>query len=161
MEVLGSLIDSKGSTGAALAHRLVKASGALWKFHHLLFTRHNPLKERFLEWSKRIVPVVLHCCGGWCWSNDTYRKLHSWEGIELAKIVNVRRKPGENKLKWWCNRIIVARSRYRAMGHESLATKTLRRIFKFALRTTWMGPDAMDHVVQLCASWRNRRWWEE
>ena len=24
-----------------------------------------------------------------------------------------------------------------------------------------MGPDAMDHVVQLCASWRNRRWWEE
>jgi len=161
MEVLGSLIDSKGSTGAALSHRLVKASGALWKYHHLLFTRHNPLKERFLEWSRRIVPVVLHCCGGWCWSNDTYRKLHSWEGIELAKIVNVRRKPGENKLKWWCNRIIVARSRYRAMGHESLATKTLRRIFKFAQKTTWMGPDAMDHVVQLCASWRNRRWWEE
>ena len=68
MEVLGSLIDSKSNTNAALAHRLAKASNAEKTFYHLLFTRHNPLKERFLEWSRRIVPVALHCCAGWSWS---------------------------------------------------------------------------------------------
>ena len=49
MEVLGSLIDFKSNTNAALAHRLAKASNAEKKFDHLLFTRHNPLKEKFLE----------------------------------------------------------------------------------------------------------------
>ena len=47
------------------------------------------------------------------------------------------------------------------MGFESLATRVLRRIFKFSLNTVGKGPHAMDHVVQQCASWRNVLWWRQ
>lgn len=131
------------------------------KFYALLFSHFVPVKDRFLEYSRRIVPCILHCCGCWSWGSETWHTIHSWEAKTLARMLNIGHKTGENTLKWWCNRIIVARRKFRQMGFESLATCVLRRIFKFSLNTVWKGPHAMDHVVQQCASWRNVLWWHQ
>ena len=144
-------IDSRGSTRAAIAFRLQKAESAMRQFYVLLFSHFTPVKDRFLEYSRRVVPCILHCCGCWSWGTDTWHTLHTWEAKTLARILNIGQKPCENKLKWWCNRIIVAWRKFRQMGFESLATRVLRRVFKSSTNTIRKGPQAVDQVVQqLC-----------
>ena len=156
MDVLGARIDAKGSTRAAIAFRLQKAESAMRHFYVLLFSHFTPVKHRFLECSRRVVPCILHRCGCWSWGTDKWHTLHTWEAKTSARILNIGYKPGENTLKWWwCNCIIVARCKFRQMGFESLATRVLRRVFKFSMNTIWKGPQAVDQVVQQCASWRN------
>ena len=62
-DVLGVRIDAKGSTGAAIAFRLQKAESAMRHLYILLFSHFTPVNDRFLEYTRRIVLCILHCCG--------------------------------------------------------------------------------------------------
>ena len=77
-------------------------------------------------------------------------------------MLNLQPPPeDEHNLRWWVTRIIVARRKYIFVGYESLASRCLRRIFKFSLRMSLAGNLAMDHLLLICAGWRNREWWNQ
>ena len=134
LTMLGATISSKGFTSESVDHRAAKATGAFWKHSKMLCSRSGPLKRRFEEYQRRVVPVFFHGAGCWSWNHDLRMKVHRWEGKHLAKMMPLKKSHKEEAEdndaydNWWARRISVARKMYENMGFKSMVQRVLEHI---------------------------------
>ena len=61
----------------------------------LLCSRFGPLKKRFEEYQRRVVPVFFHGAGCWSWNHDLRMKVHRWDGKHLATMMPLKKSHKE------------------------------------------------------------------
>ena len=152
-----------GDTITAMNHRLGKAEGKFAEFREVLCSRAGSLKKIFEEYVKRVVPVFLHGCGAWSWSQEIRRKVHGVEGRWLASIMMPGRKPEEDDKTFFTRRLQIARQRFKEMGFLSLVHRCLRHFFRFGAKVapSTSQPNSSESIVISGAlSWRNKNWWD-
>eukprot|EP00973_Karenia_brevis_P086506 11997260-Karenia_brevis.AAC.1 len=91
IEVLGIMLDQRGSTEASMEHRLAKAEGAYGLIAHQLKNKRIPVKERLLAWSKGPVASAIYGGGGWHLSSRNLGILRRWENKHVRAFLKFKR----------------------------------------------------------------------
>jgi len=95
MKILGAEITRCGCTEVAVAANLARAEKAVGANHKILFARGASKIKRLVEFVRRVIPVALHCCGGWAMNQKIAKMLWRWESRVIGRIWGTRRKPEE------------------------------------------------------------------
>lgn len=131
MELLGCLITTDNK--AAIQHRLVKASAALWKRKAFFLSSVVSRRQKMIEYVKKVRPVALYGSASWQWGADTSTALSSWEGAMLMRMCRVgwRQAEGESFRDWRRRHTKVARQQLHEVGADDIASAMLRRQFRW------------------------------
>jgi hypothetical protein len=95
LNVLGVLLDRKGTTSTSLSHRLRMAEGTWVMCKDYFCSRRVPLRERFIKFYEVIGRCVLYGAGGWTLRQEQVEKLNRWEKWHILQILG--RKQGEEE----------------------------------------------------------------
>jgi len=159
--VLGCKVDRKGSTWAAVDYRMKKAETAFNADSKIFCSRSASIKIRFEEWNKRVVPVLLHGCGGWAWSDELQLYLHRWESRQLARMIGFKKQTVDME-NWWSARIKAARAKYSQLGFKTICQRVAEQIFDFSQRVASSRHECTcEGKMRLALTWRCNEWWEQ
>ena len=90
--ILGSLLDSAGSTATSVNYRLGQAERAFWSAAKLLCAK-GTITAKLDAWESKIVSVAMFGCKTWHLSSHLLHRLRVWELHCLRKVFQVRPRP--------------------------------------------------------------------
>merc|ERR1719329_1549785 len=129
----------------------------------LFCSRMRPLKQRLLEYSRRIIPCILS--HGWTWTRTTVRAERRYELMSLRKIIHHAPREDEPWLEWNL-RVIRGRKRLlRQHGFEPIEMRWLRRIHKWAGEIQparkRLKPCGFGALTSKTMKWKSTPWWND
>ena len=157
MDVLGNVVDRTRSPNTSVEHRLAKATAAFWAEKTLYCDKSSSVAKWFQRYSMRIVPKVLHGCGGWSWSQSLCQKLVTWEGQNLRRILSLKRRPDEEYIPWLRRTTRYARKLFAQMGHSALTHRVLFGIHKLAGEVQFSNSDCAADAFLPADAWLERQ----
>ena len=91
MMVLGSLMDTVGSTETSVNFRLEKGERLFGKYRKFL-TGHGPINEKLLAWSCAPVSAASFGSSTWHLTNGMLHRIKTWETEFLRNVFRMRRR---------------------------------------------------------------------
>lgn len=162
---LGTKIRFDGDTMASMRWRIHIAFKTFHRMKDLFCSRMRPLKQRLLEYSRRIVPCILHCSHGWTWTRTTVRALRRYELMFLRKIIHHAPRKDEPWLEWNLRVIRGCRRLLRQHGFEPIELRWLRRIHKWAGEIQparkRLKPCGFGALTSKIMKWKSTPWWND
>ena len=92
MEVLGVMLDNKGSTETSIAHITGLAEGNFYKNQRSL-TRKGNVRGKPKSWTATIVAIAMHGCRTWHMTRELVHRSRTWELKWLRKILRLKPIP--------------------------------------------------------------------
>ena len=99
MEVLGSMLDSEGSTTRMVNHRLEKAEHHFWA-HSKAYMGGGTISQKLKAWETGTVACAAFDCAIWSISKTLLHRIRRWESRWLRKLLRLRRKPDEGAMQY-------------------------------------------------------------
>ena len=159
LEVLGSLLDGRGSTYASIHHRLRKAEGVFWSNSHA-FLGPGSVGSKLKAWASGPASSSILDSSGWAINQGVMHFLRRWEFRWLRKLLRFRWKPNEGHMHFAKRtaRIIerwATQHRFKMLHH-----RVLTAIYKEAYNEKDFIPEGgQPHTRELRAV-RSRAWWD-
>ena len=91
LEVLGVMLDRRGSTSTSIEHRLSKAEGAYGSLAMQLKNSKLPVSERIAAWSRGPIVSALYGAGGWHITATQLGDLRRWECRHIKRFLKMKR----------------------------------------------------------------------
>ena len=89
MEVLGVMLDERGSTEVSMAHREEVAEGVFYALQKSL-TRKGNAQQKLKTWVVVIVAIVTHGCRIWNMTMELLHRARAWELKYARKMLRLR-----------------------------------------------------------------------
>ena len=156
MTVLGILAGSKGSTCAALEHRLTASQAHFWARPSQLTCKRTNLRARLLRLYTTVMATFIWGAGGWLLTTGLLCRVESFELSLLRRVIQVPRNVSESWVDYMKRSATIARKYLSDFGIDSLAVRILSRLHGWAGHLPRLPYDsAQNRVLQF----RSLTWW--
>ena len=152
---VGCELEPSGHSGAALAHRIVKANGVFSAWRSILLNPKIPLRTRAAAFGISVVSSLLWQAGNWTLTESELSKLGSWGARKLFALSCKKRNPSHSIGEHW--------KQLHRVGHEmaarlslDLREKALEVKHRFAGHLARLQPGSLPFAV---LSLRDLAWW--
>ena len=95
LEVLGVMLDQRGTTQTSNTHRLAKAEGVYGSLSKKLRDPRAPVGERLAAWGRGPVASAMYGAGGWAMNRDSFLQLRRWENKPVRSFLRIKRAGDE------------------------------------------------------------------
>ena len=150
---VGCELEPSGHSGAALAHRIVKANGVFSAWRPILLNPNILLHARAAAFGISVVSSLLWQAGNWTWTESELSRLGSWGARKLFALSCKKRNPNHSIGEHW--------KQLHRVGHEmaarlslDLREKALEVKHRFAGHLARLQPGSLPFAV---LSLRDRR----
>ena len=133
MEVLGSVLDSSGSTFESWAHRREKADGKYYANLAALRSR-GSLENRIRTWIGAPVASALLGAETWHLTAGILHNARTWEMNRLRHMFRMNYKTGEGKMEYNMRTSTRIKSWFGYFRQDFIHTHILKAVFKAALK---------------------------
>ena len=154
---VGCELEPSGHSGAALAHRIVKANGVFSAWRSILLNPKIPLRTRAAAFGISVVSSLLWQAGNWTLTESELSKLGSWGARKLFALSCKKRNPSHSIGEHW--------KQLHRVGHEmaarlslDLREKALEVKHRFAGHLARLQPGSLPFAV---LSLRDLAWWRQ
>ena len=157
---VGCELEPSGHSGAALAHRIVKANGVFSAWRPILLNPNIPLRARAAAFGISVVSSLLWQAGNWTLTESELSRLGSWGARKLFALSCKKRNPSHSIGEHW--------KQLHRVGHEmaarlslDLREKALEVKHRFAGHFARLQPGSLLLLCSRFVTWRgggsNRR----
>lgn len=129
MKILGGKLSRDNFKLLPPYFRLAQGLGVFWSMKDIFLNKVVPLNVRMAEYVKRVQPVALYGAASWVWCPELFEMLRKLENVLLRRMLAVKRRAGEDFVSHMQRAGRWARGRFHQLGHFSLCTLALKRIF--------------------------------
>ena len=156
---LGVAIDNKGSTEAAVGHRVAMATRLWWGCKGFLTNKKVQIADRIRSFYNTVGSSLLFGSGGWTPSKALANNLGVREGLWIRQILGLQRRENEDWVGFW-----------RRQYHRAHKARARAGLASFAHRQ-WMSHHGwLGHLCRLretdkttlaaaAQKWKDTTWW--
>ena len=165
IKALGTVYNFDGDGDRGVEAQLDKARKAFYAEQHVFCNKLISLQKRYRHYVSRVVPVILHGCHVWTWTQSLKQKLDNFENGLLRRMFSVKRKKMANGtlehfVTWRQRHTRIVRKSF-LVKHVflSLCARCAKRLFSFAWRLSNEKPNHLRSLILASARWRNKASW--
>ena len=165
IKALGTVYNFDGDGDRGVEAQLDKARKAFYAEQHVFCNKLISLQKRYRHYVSRVVPVILHGCHVWTWTQSLKQKLDNFENGLLRRMFSVKRKKMANGtlehfVTWRQRHTRIVRKSFLAKHVVlSLCERCAKRLFSFAWRLSNEKPNHLRSLILASARWRNKASW--
>jgi hypothetical protein len=134
VRLLGTTLDSEGSTYTSLTCSTGNADGHYFKHQQILRNRALPLGKRLRAWHDSTAAIDIFDSGTWHVSAGVLRELRTWELQKLRMMLRLQRRPEEGQFQYNVRTASQISNWYRKNGLEMAYGRVLKSVFTAAWR---------------------------